>query len=677
MICKYLNASWRSIGHRGVVLSLCAAAAVLATACGGGGGGGGAVTPYIGAGVVTDTSPKLAAALLSSTGAVVSGNQISGADNYTYRVVLLDYKNTPISNTLVAFTVDSGLQMTPASGQAVTDASGVASITVKQADAFAGGAGKITASASVDTPAVNQTPAGTRQVEVSTNVSFSASSALIAAPVVSASTVPAYGSIKVTTSAKLASDGRALSGFPITFAASCGVITSASVATDDAGVASTVYENKVGTGTCTGDVRITASGGGQQAVTTVQALAPTVANIAFTGASPSRIYLKNGASQATMTFKVLDTNGVAVSGKQIKVDFVRRPTGSFLNGVPGTASVLVTTDSDGVVKVVVNAGIEPGPVQLSASLADNDAVKVQSTDLAIGSGLPAQARTTVVINSPNGYNIEGAQYVENVSFSAFLADRLGNPVPDGTTVNFVAEGGVIAVACKTAGAETGVSRCTVDMATSNPQPADGRVTILAWAAGEEDFVNGAAPTNNLYDEGESFTDLGQPFLDKNFDGIFTPGQDETVGTGYPSGAFNCGRADSVAGTCDGKWGENLVRATFEVTFSGSAAVVDLGTPTVANGQCRVPFRLKDALGNPMPFNTALAIDGVKGGNADPAVMASAGTIEGAGAKVPNTVARGGTNHVAVFNDCTTSTGLSFSIGVTTPRGNFTSFSYKL
>ena len=43
----------------------------------------------------------------------------------------------------------------------------------------------------------------------------------------------------------------------------------------------------------------------------------------------------------------------------------------------------------------------------------------------------------------------------------------------------------------------------------NPRPFDGRVTILAVALGEESFVD--ANSNNLYDTGESYVDLGEPF----------------------------------------------------------------------------------------------------------------------------------------------------------------------
>ena len=47
--------------------------------------------------------------------------------------------------------------------------------------------------------------------------------------------------------------------------------------------------------------------------------------------------------------------------------------------------------------------------------------------------------------------------------------------------------------------------------------------MLAWAQGEENFTDAGTPTNNVYDAGEAFDDLGQPFLDKDENGIYDVG----------------------------------------------------------------------------------------------------------------------------------------------------------
>jgi hypothetical protein len=63
-----------------------------------------------------------------------------------------------------------------------------------------------------------------------------------------------------------------------------------------------------------------------------------------------------------------------------------------------------------------------------------------------------------------------------------------------------------------------------------------RSTILVTAMGNEFFVD--ANGNGLYDEGEEFENLPEPFLDKNEDGVYTP----VVGPkcpNPPSSAANC------------------------------------------------------------------------------------------------------------------------------------------
>jgi hypothetical protein len=56
--------------------------------------------------------------------------------------------------------------------------------------------------------------------------------------------------------------------------------------------------------------------------------------------------------------------------------------------------------------------------------------------------------------------------------------------------------------------------------SSSPRPTDGRVTVLAYALGEESFldVNG----NNVFDAGEDYQDLGDIFIDRLFNGSYNP-----------------------------------------------------------------------------------------------------------------------------------------------------------
>ena len=68
--------------------------------------------------------------------------------------------------------------------------------------------------------------------------------------------------------------------------------------------------------------------------------------------------------------------------------------------------------------------------------------------------------------------------------TAMLADRNSNSVPDGTVVNFVAEGGKVDGSCKTVDGQ-----CSVTLRTQNPRPSNGRVTVLAYVEGDKSYLD--------------------------------------------------------------------------------------------------------------------------------------------------------------------------------------------
>jgi hypothetical protein len=117
------------------------------------------------------------------------------------------------------------------------------------------------------------------------------------------------------------------------------------------------------------------------------------------------------------------------------------------------------------------------------------------------------------------FNIDGCEFDGTpTTIAARAGDQFGNPVPNGTTVNFVTEGGRIGAAslgsCQT---DNGV--CSVLLETQAYRPkgysAPGlynncRVSILAYAVGEETFND--ANSNGVYDVNELFEDLPDAFL---------------------------------------------------------------------------------------------------------------------------------------------------------------------
>jgi hypothetical protein len=654
------------------------ALAMLLVACGGGGGsagssgfgnGSGGGTGGTGGtgGGATANVPTLTLSLQDSAGAALTTPSLVGTQNAVAVARVADAQGAAVPNLLVSFS-STGLTLTPTTGQVITDANGIARVQIRALDPFASGATTITAGSSV---------AGS-SVSGSLAIGLGAATATLSTLTASATTVPAYQTIQVSVPATLGGTSPAVQ-IPVDFSTTCGTFDPPTATTDSAGIARSAYRNQVGTTACSGPQTLSAKAGTSTVTTQVTAQAPIAANIVFVSATPNRIYLAGspGVSQSLLKFKLVDSNNNPVQGANINLAMTLRPDGAYLGANAGTTSLQQPTNSDGTVDVAVNAGPQPGPVQVRATLASNAAITNVSNNLAVASGLPVQRAFSLSVST---FNIE-ALNTDGVTTDITLriADRLGNPVPDGTTVNFVAEGGQVVGSCGTTGAAANnTSSCSVLLSSQEPRPTNGRVTVLAWAQGEENFVDAGTPTNNLFDTGESFEDLGQPFLDKNENAVFDAGTDVTVGTVTAGSSSVCPAGSiSVPGTCNGAWGQALVRAQAVITFSGSDAFFTNVTPLVANGpnRCAMSLTISDVNGNPMPAGATLAVASVKGGGAGAPASVDA-TFEGFGGdgdKVPNTSKVGGTNHSLVFSNCATPSAVQFKLSVATPRKTTTFF----
>jgi hypothetical protein len=222
-----------------------------------------------------------------------------------------------------------------------------------------------------------------------------------------------------------------------------------------------------------------------------------------------------------------------------------------------------------------------------------------------------------------------------------MADHFNNPVPDGTVVNFTANGGSVGSTCSTiAGA------CSSTLTSQAPRPVNGRVTVLAYAVGEESFIdlnsNGVAdllPFNEMRDVNGRSSDLGEAFRDDNENGVYDPASEPYIDFNLngvfdgPDGKFSGVLCDNVTappvgsslGTCAVKKSMH-VRRSLVIIFSGSNAVITrvaalqadgtyLLTPTIDVAPCarqNFSFRVVDVDGNPMPAGTNIAVSTSKG-----------------------------------------------------------------
>ena len=516
-----------------------------------------------------------------------------------------------VPNAVVTFATDATLAtMTPAA-TALTDAAGVASITLN-AVGLAAGATTITGTAQVGTPPV--------AVTGSIGFAVGASAVTITAPVVGISPLSSFGTTSVTVS--VLSGGVAVATPQlVTFTSTCGsagkAVLSTGVATV-AGVATGSYRDNG----CAGTDSITASAAGvTSAPTSLVVVPPTVGSIQFVAATPASISLKGtgGIETSQVSFKVVDTGGNGLSGQTVTFGLSTTVGGITLTPTPSTA----TSDSAGLVVTNVNSGTVSTPVRVTASTTGTGGTTLttQSNALTVTTGIPAQDSFSLSATklNPEFRDVDGNTTV----LSARLADHFRNPVPDGTVVNFTTEGGSIVASCQTA-----AGACSSTMTSQSPRPVNGRVTVLAYAVGEESFIdlngNGVADLvpNEMLDTNGASSDMPEAFRDDNENGVRDAGEtfiDFNGNNTYDAadGKFNgvlCNNvtappAGSSAGTCSATKSIH-VRGSLTIVFSGSTAAVSVTSGPITLSACAgathaVNLRVVDVAGNPMPVGTTI------------------------------------------------------------------------
>jgi len=549
------------------------------------------------------------------------GNSVSASGSTVAQATVKDASGALVNGKLVTFAGDAALvKFSPTSGQVLT-VNGLASIQVSPASLSAAGAGTLTAQATVVGTSVSST----------FDFQLAAASLGLQSLNLGSGTLAAYGNRAISVLATI--NGAAATNTPaqVTFNASCGTVTPSVVTTDATGTANSTYSASVAT--CAGsNVTVTAAAVGATSVSGTIAVAPSVAsNVQFISTTPQLIYLKDsvGATQAQVVFKVVDSSGNPLQNKVLRLSLANSATGVSLNVLGNILPVDLTTDSLGQVAGTVFSGTIPTSLNVRATLLDSAGVATNvfsdSNLLTVASGRATQKSLSLSLEklSIEAMSVDG----QTTGLTLSMADRQGNPVPPGTQVNFVTETGVVQPAvCLVV---SGSSHCSVTLASSGTRTKSGLVSILAYVAGEEDFVdlNG----NNVYDAGDPFTDLGRAYRDDNgqapagADGVFDTGEFQVP----RAGAAAC-VAGQVSCTGDGVWGAADVRRQATVVFASSSAVITSGsltaTTTLAGATAAVlpgvSVSIADLNGNSMPTGSKVDLAAIDDGSPVPGLPAS-------------------------------------------------------
>ena len=327
------------------------------------------------------------------------------------------------------------------------------------------------------------------------------------------------------------------------------------------------------------------------ATDTINIELPQVNSIEYQDMSSRQIALQGISFTALpevteVNFIVKDEFNQPISGKEVTFSLSNKSVDATLSGdLDSDGEVVASTNANGVVTAYVNSGKSHGLVSVLATTSKNGGgvLRTQSFGISITTGIPVQPSFSLALDNynPRGWDANG----EVVTATVQLADRFHNPVPDGTVVNFLADGGIIEPQCETAN-----GACSVSWRSANPRPGfskdnsqnalqksktqaehptndsesqfhfnkvsstdltkvcgpndddascdpyrlvevdpnwnggrSGLVTILAYVEGEVDFAD--TNGNGRFDDGESFSAMSEAYLDANEDGQYTAPDD--------------------------------------------------------------------------------------------------------------------------------------------------------
>ena len=603
-----------------------------------------------------------------STELLLNGNLVSqfkADQSVQVSTRLTDENNQPIVGEIITYTADIGTLNTLT---ALTDETGLASVTLSGADNI--GAGVLTAiynesESSSPTNRINYEVIAADAVIIDSSVRigyFDDNNNFVEGKIklsVNDNSISAGGTLGLSVDLVDSENNRISLPTPVTFTSSCvqnGQATIDETVFSIKGNAQATFEDVSCAGVSGTDDVIIASVTVNDVTNTADAeieiTGEQLGSIEFVSAEPTSIVLKGTGGQgkqetSTLTFKVKSNLGNDLAQQQVDFSLDTAVGGISLSKISGL------TNSQGLIATQVSAGTVPTVVRVTAKATmevdgNNIDVQTQSDLLSINTGLPEQRSMTL---SASLFNPEADQYNGETSvITAQLADNFNNPVPDGTTVNFTTEGGVIEPSCTTTN-----GACSVTWTSANPRVDDHRITILATALGHESFfdTNG----NNSFDsadgdaivdantssgfgrhsaEPSGFIDMSEAWRDDNENRLHDTGEtfldyDESGTFSSPDEKFNGPQCIESACADEGNRAIH-VRKSLMLAMSGSFAnytLSDNGTTfedsdgtsnpvsSIADGGSQMfTFTFSDTANEVMPLGTIAT------------VSASAGLLQG-------------------------------------------------
>ena len=517
----------------------------------------------------------------------------------TAKVKVTDKSGKGISGALVTFT-GGGLAFGTSNGAVLTNADGEASISIKPVEAGDTGSYALSAQAEYN---------GVSAKSKLYTYSLQAVNIILANLVVGNNNLESGASTNITLKTQDASTNVNQNNVAVNFSASCGTFEPASVVSSNQGDVTSTYKSLDSNGKlCEGKQVLTAAVSNASATQTIEVniAAITANSLVYSSTGTVNMGSKNSGSPSSgqIEFTVY-ANGTVAANQSVNIDLYRGPDDiSFVTEGNRTTKTL-KSDASGKVLVDLFPGTLPGPVEIKASLAANPAVFVLSKNVAVSTGRVSQQGLSISVSKNS---LEGDVDGDSATVTARLADRVGNPVPDGTVISFVSEGGSIDPNC---GTVKGI--CTVQIRTQNPRPEDNRISVIAYVEGDKKYTDNNG--DNVYTPGVDKLDsnIGDFFRDDNENNIHDAGEFiyRRGDSGTACAASTIGQPN-ITGTCNNELDAVLRQqvlfafAHSTPTFVGLSGIDQAMSNITGTSQFTFQIYGNNILTVPMPSNTAVS-----------------------------------------------------------------------
>lgn len=585
----------------GIKLSALTLALMLA-GCGGGGSDGYYNNDGSSSGNIT-TNPSTGEEVKSvniSTIQLIDRNgnftQAIAAEGVSAQVKVTDQSGKGISGALVTFTVTGGVVLGSSNGAVLTNTNGEASISVKPENLNTNGAYQISAVADFD---------GTEASTPALNFSLQATNIILVDLTAASTQLESGGSTNITLKTQDANTKVNQNNVNVEFTAPCGKFEPATVVSSNQGNVTTTYK-AIGTDgkLCTGAQKISATGLNIPEVGIDVSIKALEANsLVYTSSKVNLGIRKSGSASSGQIEFTLYANGVPIADQDVLIEKVQAPEDLSFVTFGNQNNKTIKSDSNGKVIVNLYPGDKPGPVEIRATLVSDKNVSAVSKNVSVSIGRVTQDGLSLSVSKNSLQNVIDG---DTATITARMVDRTRNPVPDGTVISFVSEGGKVEPNCSTV---QGV--CSVTLTTQEPRPLDNRVTVLAYVEGDKSFTD--LDGDNLYTKGVDrlLSNIGSFFRDDN--------EDNQYNKDYGIGEFLYNRAvlgnkatcapstirqPNIADTCDDNL-DTVIRQQLLFAFAEN-------TPTFTNVKASGSLLSFNMYGNsaqsvPMPTGTTISV----------------------------------------------------------------------